>query len=100
MCEHSEFVSFSGKEVVVADSPIGRLGVTVCYDLRFPALYQLLRFQHEAQVHTRGSLSFEYDQVSFLPRVKSNYAGSIGACGVHKSDWSSTLGNSSSCSCN
>ncbi|XP_002275667.3 deaminated glutathione amidase, chloroplastic/cytosolic [Vitis vinifera] len=39
-----------GKEVVAVDSPIGRLGVTVCYDLRFPELYQQLRFLHDAQV--------------------------------------------------
>ncbi|KAH9767990.1 CN hydrolase domain-containing protein [Citrus sinensis] len=30
--------------------PVGRLDPTVCYDLRFPELYQQLRFQHEAQV--------------------------------------------------
>jgi predicted amidohydrolase len=39
-----------GKEIVTVDSPFGRLGVTVCYDLRFPQLYQQLRFHHEAQV--------------------------------------------------
>lgn len=32
-----------GKEVVtVEDTPIGRLGLTVCYDLRFPALFEAL----------------------------------------------------------
>ncbi|KAL5569190.1 hypothetical protein UlMin_025765 [Ulmus minor] len=40
----------AGKDVVAVDSPVGRLGLTVCYDLRFPELYQQLRFQHEAQV--------------------------------------------------
>ncbi|GFY84609.1 nitrilase/cyanide hydratase and apolipoprotein N-acyltransferase family protein [Actinidia rufa] len=40
----------AGKEIVAVDSPFGRLGVTVCYDLRFPELYQQLRFSHEAQV--------------------------------------------------
>lgn len=29
-----------GKEVVVADTPFGRLGLTVCYDLRFPELFR------------------------------------------------------------
>ncbi|MDE1166904.1 MAG: carbon-nitrogen hydrolase family protein [Pseudomonas sp.] len=32
-----------GKHVVVADTPVGRLGLTVCYDLRFPELYSELR---------------------------------------------------------
>lgn len=32
-----------GGHVVVADTPVGRLGMTVCYDLRFPELYSNLR---------------------------------------------------------
>ncbi len=32
-----------GSSVVVADTPVGRLGLTVCYDLRFPELYTALR---------------------------------------------------------
>ncbi|KTC94098.1 carbon-nitrogen hydrolase family protein [Legionella erythra] len=31
-----------GDEVVVVDTPAGRLGLSVCYDLRFPELYQQL----------------------------------------------------------
>jgi predicted amidohydrolase len=29
-----------GRDVVVADSPFGRLGLSICYDLRFPELYR------------------------------------------------------------
>ena len=32
-----------GANVVVADTPVGRVGLTVCYDLRFPELYSELR---------------------------------------------------------
>ncbi|MBS7663865.1 carbon-nitrogen hydrolase family protein [Pseudomonas lalucatii] len=32
-----------GARLVVADTPVGRLGLTVCYDLRFPELYGALR---------------------------------------------------------
>jgi deaminated glutathione amidase len=32
----------AGEMAVVADLPWGRLGVTICYDLRFPALYRAL----------------------------------------------------------
>ena len=39
-----------GAEIVAADSPIGRLGMTVCYDLRFPELYSKLRYEMGAQV--------------------------------------------------
>lgn len=30
----------AGNEVLVIDSPVGRLGVAVCYDLRFPELFR------------------------------------------------------------
>jgi nitrilase len=29
-----------GREVVIADTPVGRLGLSVCYDMRFPELYR------------------------------------------------------------
>jgi len=31
-----------GKKVVIVDTPAGRLGLTVCYDLRFPELFRKL----------------------------------------------------------
>ena len=31
-----------GTEVVTAETPVGRLGLTVCYDIRFPALFEQL----------------------------------------------------------
>jgi nitrilase len=33
----------AGKHVVVADSPFGRIGLSVCYDLRFPELYRAMK---------------------------------------------------------
>ncbi|WP_220802921.1 carbon-nitrogen hydrolase family protein [Pseudomonas sp. NCCP-436] len=39
--ESDDFVH--GERIVVADTPVGRLGLTVCYDLRFPELYVALR---------------------------------------------------------
>jgi predicted amidohydrolase len=32
----------AGRELVVADTPVGRLGLSVCYDMRFPELYREL----------------------------------------------------------
>jgi nitrilase len=31
-----------GREVVLADTPVGKLGLSVCYDMRFPELYREL----------------------------------------------------------
>ena len=35
-----------GDEVVVVDTPYGRWGLTICYDMRFPDLYRALRRQN------------------------------------------------------
>jgi deaminated glutathione amidase len=32
----------AGRELVVADTPVGKLGLSVCYDMRFPELYREL----------------------------------------------------------
>lgn len=34
-----------GSEPVVVDTPVGRLGLAICYDLRFPELFRKLRAQ-------------------------------------------------------
>jgi predicted amidohydrolase len=35
----------AGEEAAVAETPAGRLGLTVCYDIRFPALFEELGMQ-------------------------------------------------------
>lgn len=32
-----------GRDIVAIDSPFGRLGLSICYDLRFPELYRAMR---------------------------------------------------------
>lgn len=34
-----------GRDIVIADTPVGRLGLSVCYDMRFPELYRELVLQ-------------------------------------------------------
>ncbi|KAM9985833.1 hypothetical protein ACTFIZ_002128 [Dictyostelium cf. discoideum] len=38
-----------GNDLVVCDSPVGKLGLSICYDLRFPELYLSLR-RMDAQI--------------------------------------------------
>lgn len=41
--QYSESKSFeAGDQVVLADTPMGRIGLSICYDLRFPELYRRL----------------------------------------------------------
>ena len=37
----SDFIE-PGREVVVVDTPFGRLGLAACYDLRFPELFRAM----------------------------------------------------------
>lgn len=40
---HQESLSIApGSELVVVDTPVGKIGLSVCYDLRFPELYRQL----------------------------------------------------------
>ena len=39
--EESKYTQ-AGEHVVVADTPFGKLGMAVCYDLRFPGLFQAM----------------------------------------------------------
>ncbi|MDN4501951.1 carbon-nitrogen hydrolase family protein [Alteromonadaceae bacterium BrNp21-10] len=40
---HESKYTQAGQQVVVFDSPFGRVGVAVCYDLRFPTLFQAMQ---------------------------------------------------------
>ena len=55
-----------GSDLVVADSPIGKLGLSVCYDLRFPEMYQQLRFKKDAEVSYTFLLVFLCNAMVFL----------------------------------
>ena len=48
MCETG--YTLPGGELSCVDTPFGRLGLTTCYDLRFPEMYQILRFDLGAEV--------------------------------------------------
>ena len=39
---HEEKTITPGKQVVTVDSPFGKIGLSICYDLRFPELYRAM----------------------------------------------------------
>ncbi|MBU1275915.1 MAG: carbon-nitrogen hydrolase family protein [Proteobacteria bacterium] len=42
--EESRYVK-PGRRLVTADLPVGRVGLTICYDLRFPEIYRRMRLK-------------------------------------------------------
>jgi nitrilase len=98
--EHQESATIeSGEELVVIDSPIGKLGIAVCYDIRFPELFRAL-LQHGAEVFAvpaaftvpTGEAHWE---ILVRSRAIENLCYFIGACqtGTH-TNGRSTYGHS------
>lgn len=52
-----------GTEVVVVDTPLGRLGLAVCYDLRFPELFR--------RMTEKGAIGFLVASAWPFPRVEA-----------------------------
>lgn len=88
-----------GSEIILCDSPLGNVGLTVCYDIRFPELYRRL-FAAGAMAMTvpsaftrvTGAAHFE---VLMRARAIENFSFMIAACqgGTHDSG-RQTYGNS------
>ena len=57
-----------GEQAVLSDLPWGRLGLTICYDLRFPALYRALA-EAGGTFHQTGSIKEPSTQAPELAEV-------------------------------
>ncbi len=83
--KYSESMSFeAGDELVCTHSPIGLIGLTVCYDVRFPELYSRLRDQEvrsfavpSAFTTVTGKAHFE---ILMRCRAVENFSWVIAAC--------------------
>ncbi len=47
-----------GRNSVVADTPLGRIGMSVCYDLRFPELYRELSAQQAEMITVPAAFTY------------------------------------------
>ncbi len=48
----------SGQDVVCAETAIGKIGLSVCYDLRFPELYRLLTYEGARIITVPSAFTF------------------------------------------
>jgi deaminated glutathione amidase len=51
-------VKLSGSEVVCARTPLGVIGLTICYDIRFPELYRRLTFSGAQIITVPSAFTF------------------------------------------
>lgn len=78
----------AGKEIVVLDTPIGRLGLAVCYDIRFPELFRLLAKQGAEIIAIPTAFTAKtgiaHWEVLTRARAIENFCYVIGSCQTGK----------------
>lgn len=60
-----------GDALVVMNTPVGRLGLAVCYDLRFPALFSALREQGAELFSLPSAFTRVTTQAHWLPLIRA-----------------------------
>ena len=86
-CESDAFVA--GREVVVATTPWGKIGLAICYDLRFPELFRAMEAQQPFALVTPSAFTFNTGQKHWQhllsARAVDNFAWVLaaGQCGTH-----------------
>lgn len=95
--ESSAYVG--GDKIVVVDTPLGRLGLSICYDLRFPELYRALVDQGAALIAIPAAFTVSTGEAHWhvLMRARAIETGchilAAAQCGGHQ-DGRSTYGHS------
>lgn len=60
-----------GDELVVLDSPVGRLGLAVCYDLRFPELFRAMFDQGVDVIALPSAFTLATGEAHWLPLLRA-----------------------------
>jgi predicted amidohydrolase len=78
-----------GQRVVSAATPLGRIGMTICYDIRFPALFHRLSVLGTDILVVPAAFTVPTGQVHWLPLLQARaieslvYVIAAGQCGEH-----------------
>lgn len=78
-----------GEQVIVLDTPLGRLGLAICYDIRFPELFRALSQQGAEIIALPTAFTVKTGQAHWevLTRARAieNFCYVVGACqtGLH-----------------
>lgn len=68
--EESSLVA-PGNDPVIADTPLGRLGLTICYDLRFPELYRRLALAGAEVLFVPSAFTAYTGRAHWLPLLQA-----------------------------
>jgi nitrilase len=81
--------TLAGTRVVAVDTPLARIGMTVCYDIRFPALFHRLSVLGTDVVVVPAAFTVPTGEVHWLPLLQARaieslvYVMAAGQCGEH-----------------
>jgi nitrilase len=81
--------TLAGTRVVAASTPLARIGMTVCYDIRFPALFHRLSVLGTDIVVVPAAFTVPTGEVHWLPLLQARaieslvYVVAAGQCGEH-----------------
>ncbi len=64
-------VKLAGSEVVCARTPVGSIGLTVCYDIRFPELYRRLTFAGAQTITVPSAFTFPTGEAHWAPLMRA-----------------------------
>jgi nitrilase len=69
--------TLAGTRVVTAATPVGRIGMTVCYDIRFPALFHRLSVQGTDILVVPAAFTVPTGEVHWLPLLTARAIESL-----------------------
>ena len=78
-----------GDELVLVDTPVGRLGLSICYDLRFPGLFQRLREQGAELISVPAAFTYTTGEAHWQTLLRARaietqcYILAANQCGWH-----------------
>ena len=81
--------TLAGTRVVAAATPLARIGMTVCYDIRFPALFHRLSVLGTDVIVVPAAFTVPTGEVHWLPLLQARaieslaYVVAAGQCGEH-----------------
>lgn len=91
---------YPGDRITVIDTPVGRIGLAVCYDLRFGELFQLMRHKGAQVMVVPSAFTFKTGQAHWMPLLRARaienqcYLLAPNQTGYYANDKKKTYGHS------